>query len=48
MIKIDMEKVQEYKNGVEKLTSGVVALLKSNGVDIYQGVGRINKNNDGL
>ena len=47
MIKIDMEKVQEYKNGVvKKLTSGVVALLKSNGVDIYQGVGRINKNND--
>ncbi|QRX63152.1 dihydrolipoyl dehydrogenase [Dysgonomonadaceae bacterium zrk40] len=47
MIKIDMAKVQEYKNGVvKKLTSGVVALLKSNGVDIYQGVGRINKNND--
>lgn len=46
-IKVDMEKVQEYKNGVvKKLTSGVVALLKSNGVDIYQGVGKINKNKD--
>jgi len=47
MIKVDMEKVQEYKNGVvKKLTSGVVALLKSNGVDIYQGLGKINKNKD--
>ncbi|RNC64063.1 dihydrolipoyl dehydrogenase [Proteiniphilum sp. X52] len=46
-IKVDMEKVQEYKNGVvKKLTSGVVALLKSNGVDIYQGIGKINKNKD--
>ncbi|MEA5126759.1 MAG: dihydrolipoyl dehydrogenase [Proteiniphilum sp.] len=46
-IKVDMEKVQEFKNGVvKKLTSGVVALLKSNGVDIYQGVGKINKNKD--
>ena len=46
-IKVDMEKVQEYKNSVvKKLTSGVVALLKSNGVDIYQGVGKINKNKD--
>ena len=47
MIRVDMEKVQEYKNGVvKKLTSGVVALLKSNGVDIYQGLGKINKNKD--
>lgn len=46
-IKVDMEKVQEFKNSVvRKLTSGVEALLKSNGVDIYQGIGRINKNKD--
>lgn len=46
-IKVDMVKVQEFKNGVvKKLTSGVVALLKSNGVDIYQGIGKINKNKD--
>lgn len=46
-IKVDMEKVQEFKNSVvKKLTSGVEALLKSNGVDIYQGVGKINKNKD--
>ncbi len=42
-----MEKVQDYKNKVvHKLTSGVEALLKSNGVDIYKGIGRINKNHD--
>lgn len=47
MIKIDMDKVQQYKDGVvRKLTSGVVALLKSNGVDLYEGMGRINKNKD--
>jgi dihydrolipoamide dehydrogenase len=47
MIRIDMEKVQDYKNKVvHKLTSGVEALLKSNGVDIYKGIGRINKNHD--
>ena len=46
-LKVDMEKVQEFKNGVvKKLTSGVVTLLKSNGVDIFQGVGKINKNKD--
>ncbi len=46
-IKVDMVKVQEFKNSVvKKLTSGVEALLKSNGVDIYQGVGKINKNKD--
>lgn len=45
--KVDMEKVQEFKNGVvKKLTGGVVALLKSNGVDIYNGVGKINKQKD--
>lgn len=47
LIKVDMEKVQEFKNGVvRKLTSGVEALLKSNGVDIYKGVGKINSNKD--
>ena len=46
-IKIDMNKVVEFKNGVvKKLTSGVEALLKSNGVDIYKGFGKINKNKD--
>jgi len=46
-IKIDMEKVVQFKNGVvKKLTSGVEALLKSNGVDIYKGVGKINSNKD--
>jgi dihydrolipoamide dehydrogenase len=46
-IKIDMEKVVQFKNGVvKKLTSGVEALLKSNGVDIYKGVGRLNQNKD--
>lgn len=46
-IKVDMEKVQEFKNGVvKKLTSGVESLLKSNGVDIYRGIGKINANKD--
>ncbi len=46
-IKVDMQKVQQYKNSVvKKLTGGVVSLLKSNGVDIYEGVGKINKNID--
>lgn len=46
-IKVDMEKVQQFKNGVvKKLTGGVEALLKSYGVDIYKGVGKINKNKD--
>ena len=46
-IKVDMEKVQEFKNGVvRKLTSGVEGLLKSNGVEIFKGVGKINKNKD--
>lgn len=42
-----MEKVVEFKNGVvKKLTTGVEALLKSHGVDIYRGFGKINKNKD--
>lgn len=42
---VDMAKLVKYKDGVvKKLTNGVAALLKSNGVDIYKGVGRINKN----
>ncbi len=44
-IRIDMEKVLEFKNSVvRKLTSGVETLLKTNGVDIYRGVGKINRN----
>ncbi|PLB86277.1 dihydrolipoyl dehydrogenase [Dysgonamonadaceae bacterium] len=42
---VDMDKVMSFKNSVvKKLTSGVEALLKSNGVDIYRGVGKINRN----
>ena len=42
-----MNKVVEFKNGVvKKLTSGVEALLKANGVDIYKGFAKINKNKD--
>ncbi len=42
---VDMDKVLSFKNGVvKKLTSGVEGLLKSNGVDIYKGVGKINRN----
>ena len=42
---VDMDKVMSFKNGVvKKLTSGVEGLLKSNGVDIYKGVGKINRN----
>lgn len=44
---IDMNQVVKFKNGVvKKLTLGVEALLKSNGVDIFRGVGKINKNKD--
>lgn len=44
---IDMDKVMSFKNNVvKKLTNGVVSLLKSNDVDIYKGVGKINKNNN--
>jgi dihydrolipoamide dehydrogenase len=41
---VDMDKVMSFKNSVvKKLTSGVEGLLKSNGVDIYRGVGKINR-----
>lgn len=44
---IDMAQVVKFKNGVvRKLTLGVESLLKSNGVDIFRGVGTINKNKD--
>lgn len=44
---IDMEKLVKFKDGVvRKLTMGVESLLKSNGVDVFQGVGKINKNKD--
>src|SRR5690625_7489473 len=36
--KVDFTKVQEWKGGiVDRLTGGVEALLKGNGVDIVQG-----------
>ncbi|HOV35007.1 MAG TPA: dihydrolipoyl dehydrogenase [Dysgonamonadaceae bacterium] len=42
---VDMDKVMSFKNSVvKKLTSGVEGLLKSNDVDIYKGVGKINRN----
>ncbi len=45
--KVDMPKVVQYKNSVvKKLTSGVEALLRSNQVEIFKGVGKINKNKD--
>ncbi|MBO1003564.1 dihydrolipoyl dehydrogenase [Pseudogracilibacillus auburnensis] len=46
-VKVDFSKVQEWKSGiVNKLTSGVEALLKGNKVDIVQGeVYFIDKNN---
>ncbi|WP_436417310.1 dihydrolipoyl dehydrogenase [Petrimonas sulfuriphila] len=45
--KIDMPRVVQHKNSVvKKLTSGVEALLRSNKVDIFKGVARINKNKD--
>lgn len=44
---VDMPKVVKYKDGiVKKLTGGVASLLKGNGVDIYKGVAKINKNKD--
>lgn len=44
---IDMDKLVKFKDGVvKKLTMGVEALLKSNGVDVFRGVGKINKNKD--
>ncbi len=45
--KVDMPKVVAHKNKVvKKLTSGVEALLRSNNVDIFKGVGKINKHKD--
>ena len=42
-----MKKVVQHKNlVVKKLTSGVEALLRSNKVEIFKGVARINKNKD--
>ena len=39
---IDMPKVVQYKNGVvKKLTGGVAALLRSNGVDVVKGVAKL-------
>lgn len=44
---IDMDKVLKFKDGVvKKLSLGVESLLKSNGVDIFRGVAKINKNKD--
>ncbi|WP_243348981.1 dihydrolipoyl dehydrogenase [Parabacteroides sp. FAFU027] len=44
---IDMDKVLKFKDGVvKKLSLGVETLLKSNGVDIFRGVAKINKNKD--
>lgn len=41
-LKVDMEKAMKDKNAVvKKLTGGVAALLKSNGVDVYNGEARI-------
>lgn len=45
--KVDMPKIVQHKNRiVKKLTSGVEVLLRSNGVEIFKGVGKINKNKD--
>ena len=44
---IDMNQVVKFKDCVVKrLTMGVEALLKSNGVDVFRGVAKINKNKD--
>ena len=41
-IKVNPEKMQEWKNGiVKKLTSGVRGLLKANGADILEGRGKL-------
>ena len=43
-IKIDMDRTVELKNEVVMtLTNGVVGLLKSNGVEIFKGIGKITK-----
>lgn len=44
---IVMKELVGYKNQVvKKLTGGVFSLLKSNGVEVFRGVAKINKNND--
>ncbi|KNF09490.1 dihydrolipoyl dehydrogenase LpdA [Gottschalkia purinilytica] len=41
---LDMDKIVSYKNRVvRRLTTGVGGLLKSYGIDIYNGVGRLTK-----
>lgn len=43
-VSVDMKKVTEYKNGVvNKLTGGVLALLRSNKVDVVRGDARLAK-----
>lgn len=43
-LKIDIKRTVEYKNSVVKtLTSGIAGLLKSNGVKVYKGTGKITK-----
>ncbi len=42
-----MKKLVSYKNSVvKKLTGGVYSLLKSNGVEVFRGVGKINRDKD--
>ena len=44
---VDMKKLVTYKDGVvKKLTGGVYSLLKSNGVEVFRGVGKINRDKD--
>ena len=44
---VDMKKLVSYKNNVvKKLTGGVYSLLKSNGVEVFRGVGKINRDKD--
>lgn len=44
---VDMKRLVSYKDSVvKKLTGGVFALLKSHGVDVFRGVGQINKDKD--
>ena len=43
-LKVDMDKTVEMKNGVVRtLTGGVSSLLRSNGVKVFKGTGRIRK-----
>ncbi len=44
---VDMKKLVAYKDSVvKKLTGGVYSLLKSNGVEVFRGVGKINRDKD--